>query len=355
VKIESKFPLNERIRPLIFWEGFPVCGLLIKQVADLYGDQLIILGTPPAVPFERLEDILGHAIQWLDHPDDIWRRREEFADRNLVIHTGWAHKGWLQFDRWIKQRGARVVVTVDNRWKGSLRQYAGALWFRVWLRRHFDAALVPGRSATQLMRFLGMPAERIFTGYYGAYEGIYQAGPALNDRPKEFLFVGQLIERKGLDILLRAYKAYREAGGDWKLRVIGNGPLASLCVGNGVVLEDFMQPEAIVRSMHAARCLVLPSREDHWGTVVCEAMACGMAVIVSKWVGASEDLVRPGVNGWEFQEMNPSSLADKMVNVSQWSNDMLSRAEAVSLGLAVGYQSASYATAFENLTRLESL
>jgi len=337
------------LRPLIFWEGFPACGLLIKQVADLYGDRLVILGTRPAVPFERLEDILGHQIQWLDHPNDIWDRREEFGDRNFIIHTGWAHKGWLKFDRWMKKRGARVVVTVDNRWKGSLRQYVGAFWFRLWLRRHFDAALVPGRSAAQLMRFLGMPAERIFTGYYGAYEGIYQPGPALSGRPKEFLFVGQLIERKGVDILLAAYRAYREAGGDWTLRIIGSGPLASFCVGDAITLENFMQPDDVARRMQAARCLVLPSREDHWGTVVCEAMACGMAIITSRWVGAAEDLVRSGVNGWTFEEMTAACVAAKMINISQWSDYAFSQAERVSLGLVVGYQSATYATSFEHM------
>ncbi len=149
----AQFNVTQDLRPLIFWEGFPPCGLLTKQVADLFGDQLVILGTRAAVPFEGLEDLLGHPIQWLEKPDDIWERRHEFADRNFIIHTGWAHKGWLRFDRWMRQRGAKVVVAVDNCFKSNLRQALGAVWFRIWLRQHFDAAFVPGHSATTLMRF----------------------------------------------------------------------------------------------------------------------------------------------------------------------------------------------------------
>ena len=335
------------LKPLIFWEGFPPCGLMIKQVADLFGEHLVILGTRPAVPFEGLEAILGHHIEWLKHPDDIWERREEFADRKLIVHTGWAHKGWLRFDRWMKQRGARVVTTVDNQFKGNLRQWAGAVWFRIWLRQHFDAALVPGRSATRLVRFLGMPAERVFTGYYGAYEGIYTAGPRLAQRRKEFLFVGQLIQRKGVDVLLQAFRLYRAQGGDWNLRILGSGPYAKECEGDGIIFTGFGQARAVAQQMQESRCLVLPSREDHWPTVVCESIASGMAVIASRWVGSAEDLIRNGLNGRTIQHMSAIELCDAFFEVSSWSESKLDNAQQISLGLAAGYRSSSYASALE--------
>lgn len=336
------------LRPLIFWEGFPPCGLMIKQVADMFGDRLVVLGTRPAVPFEGLEAILGHRIEWLNHPDDIWERREEFSDRNFIVHTGWAHKGWLKFDRWMKKRGARVVVTVDNQFKGNPRQILGAFWFRLWLRRHFDAALVPGRSATRLLKFLGMPADRIFTGYYGACEDIYKLGSPLPQRRKEFLFVGQLIERKGIDVLLQAFRIYRDGGGDWDLRIIGSGPLKRLCEGDGVVFEGFAQARVVAERMREARCFILPSREDHWPTAVCEAMASGMAVITSRWVGSAEDLVRNGINGWTVTKMLPSELHSALALVGNWSDANLSNAQEVSAGLAAGYRSGTYLAAFQS-------
>jgi len=324
---------------------------MTKRVADLLGDRLVMLGTRPAVPFEGLEEVLGHRIDWLDCPDAIWDRREEFADRNLIIHTGWAHPGWLRFDRWMKARGAMVVVTVDNQFKGNLRQWIGALWFRLWLRRHFDAALVPGRSATRLMRFLGMRPDKIHTGYYGAYEGVYAAGPPILGRRKEFLFVGQLIARKGVDLLIEAFQNYRQAGGEWTLRILGSGPLREQCVGNGIVLEGFAQARLVSQRMREARCLVLPSREDHWPTVVCEAAASGALLITSRFVGSAEDLVRTGINGAVFEEMTPDSLAGALMTVSRCSDTLLEHGQAVSLGLARGYTSASYLAAFSSLVQ----
>jgi glycosyltransferase involved in cell wall biosynthesis len=344
--------VSSDIRPLIFWEGFPPCGLLTQVVAEQYGDRLKLLGTRAAVPFEGLEELLGHSIDWLEKPDDIWERREEFADCNFIVHTGWSHPGWLRFDRWMKSRGATVVVAVDNSWKSSLRQYAGALWFRIWLRQHFDAAIVPGRSATRLMRFLGMPADRIFTGYYGAHEAIYKPGPPLPERRAEFLYVGQLIHRKGVDVLVEAFRRYRESGGTWNLRIIGSGPLKDRCTGEGVIFEGFGQARHVAQRMTEARCFILPSREDHWGTVVCEAMACGTPVIASRWVGAAEDLIRTGINGWVFNEMTPAALAQAMEAVSSWGLGAQQNAQRTATGLANGYSAGSYYAAFSSLTRL---
>ena len=333
------------VRPLIFWEGFPLCGLLTQEVVRHYGDGLRLLGTRAAVPFEGLEELLGRPIDWLNNPNDIWERREEFADRNFIVHTGWAHPGWLKFDRWARQRGAKVVVAVDNCYKGNLRQWMGAAWFRLHLRSHFDAAIVPGRSATRLMRFLGMPADRIFTGYYGAHDAIYRPGPPLAERCLEFLYVGQLIQRKGVDVLVDAFRRYREGGGTWNLRIIGSGPLMDRCSGEGVIFEGFAQARHVAQRMTEARCLILPSREDHWGTVVCEAMACGTPVIASRWVGASEDLIRNGINGCIFEEMNAESLEYCMKAVSCWSSDVLINAQRTAVGIAAGYRSSSYQAA----------
>lgn len=330
------------LRPLIFWEGFPPCGLLTRGVVERFKEDLVLLGTKAAVPFEGLEDLLGRRIEWLGTPNDIWDRRHEFADRNLIVHTGWSHAGWLRFDRWMRARGARVMVAVDNRFKANARQLAGALWFRLWLRYHFDAAFVPGHSATTLMKFLGMPADRIFTGYYGASEHIYTPGPPLAQRRAEFLFIGQLIDRKGVDVLLEAFRRYRTSGGTWNLRLLGSGPLKDACRGDGIVYEGFAQASLAAQRLREARCLILPSREDHWGTVVCEAAASGALLIVSRWVGAAPDLVRSGSNGYVFHTMAPDALADAMGKLSRWDDATQTHGQQVSLGLARGFTSEAY-------------
>lgn len=204
---------KDKIKPIIFWEGFPVCGLLLKKVADELKENLIITATRPAVSFGNLENILGHKIIWLDDANDIWKRREEFNDRNLIIHTGWVHKGWRKYDAHMKKRtGAKTVAMVDNRFRGDLRQILGAVYFRLFFKKYFDATFVPGKSGRKLMKFLGMHSSRIYSPNYGAYEGIYKETKTITKREKEFLFVGQLINRKGVNVLLEAFDAYRRGG-----------------------------------------------------------------------------------------------------------------------------------------------
>lgn len=321
---------------------------MIKRVSDRFGAGLVVIGTRATVPFEGLERELGRPVVWLEKPDEIWERRHEFADRNLIIHTGWAHKGWLKFDRWMKARGAKIVFAADNSFKGNFRQLIGAIWFRIWLRRHFDAAIVPGHSARKLLQFLGMPRSRIFEGYYGAYEGFYQAGRPIEERDPEFLFVGQLIPRKGLDVLLEAFQLYRAAGGNWNLRIVGSGPLEDRCNGDGIIFDGFCQAAQVAQKMCQAGAVVVPSREDHWATVVCEAAAAGTPVIASKWVGAAADIIRHGINGLVFHRMEPKALAAELAIMENWTPELRKVASTISLSIAETYRSSAYEAAFES-------
>ncbi|MCX6757902.1 MAG: glycosyltransferase [Candidatus Nomurabacteria bacterium] len=335
------------IRILLFWDGFPACGLLIKKVVEKYKDDIVVVATKSKVPYENLEKILGHNIIWLDNANDIWNRKDEFGYRNLIIHTGWKYSGWLKYDRYMKKHcNAKTIVQVDNRYRGDLRQYFGALWFRIYLRKFFDGALVPGKQGKKLMKFLGMKENRIYTGLYGAYEGIFKETTPIEKRNNEFLFVGQLIHRKSVDLLLQAFRSYRNAGGTWNIRIVGSGPLQSICHGDGIILEDFDQPEKITDKMNRAKVLVLPSRDDNWGTVVCEAAACGMQLITSKKVGASFDIVQSNINGITLENIDAVELQKTFFYFENLSEDLLKNGSKISKEIAINYTSQAYLNSF---------
>jgi len=335
------------IKPIIFWEGFPACGLLLKEVIRRFGSDLVITATRPAVPFENLEALLEHTIIWLENANDIWERKEEFSDRNFVVHTGWNHKGWLRYDRYVKERNnAKVVVVVDNNFKKSFRQLLGAFYFRLVLKNYFDAVFVPGREGQKLMRFLGMESHRIYVGNYGAYEQIYKDTRAIKDRNNEFLYVGQLTKRKSVDILIEAFKQYRKNGGNWNLRILGSGELSPICQGDGIVFEGFTQPHKVAEKMNRAKVFLLISREDHWGTVVCEAAACGMNLITTETVGATADIVRNNINGIVLNAITVQCLVNAFTYYENLDENLLINGSKVSKGIAQGYDSYSYYTAF---------
>lgn len=335
------------IKPIIFWEGFPACGLLLKQVVSKFKDNLIITATKPAVPFQNLEELLGHKIVWLDNANDIWDRKDEFDDRNFIVHTGWVHKGWLKYDMYVKKKNnAKVVVVVDNRFKKNFRQFMGAFYFRLILKKYFDAAFVPGREGQKLMKYLGMSEDRIYVGNYGAYEEIYKDNKPIEERNNEFLYVGQLNTRKSVDVLIEAFSIYRKNGGKWNLRILGDGPLRDFCKGDGIIFEGFTQPHEVAKKMNESKVLLLISREDHWGTVVCEAAACGMNLITTKTVGATVDIVRNNINGIVLPDIKPEYLIGAFKYYEQLDENILKNGSKVSKGIAQGYDSYAYYAAF---------
>jgi glycosyltransferase involved in cell wall biosynthesis len=109
------------------------------------------------------------------------------------------------------------------------------------------------------------------------------------------LFVGQLVERKGVAPLVEAWRGLRRSHPNATLVFAGQGELASL------VEEEASRPESgivllgvrrdIVSLLRAANVLVLPSRNESFGNVILEAIACGIPVVVGRTgVAATLDL-----------------------------------------------------------------
>jgi len=100
-----------------------------------------------------------------------------------------------------------------------------------------------------------------------------------------------------------------------RLRVVGpRGDAAGLLAGRDgarvTATGPVGQPE-LAAELRRADCLVLPSRNDSYGMVVAEALACGLPVLVSDMVGAGE-LVTTGRNGWIVPAGDAAALAERM-------------------------------------------
>lgn len=100
---------------------------------------------------------------------------------------------------------------------------------------------------------------------------------------KMILAVGQFIPRKGFDILIRACKGLENTG----CYIVGGHPPESYVqlikeqkVEN-VHFVNFMLPEKLKKYYMAADVFVHPTREDIWGLVINEAMACGLPVVTT--------------------------------------------------------------------------
>jgi glycosyltransferase involved in cell wall biosynthesis len=134
-----------------------------------------------------------------------------------------------------------------------------------------------------------------------------------------FLFCGQLIARKGVDVLLEAFDRLVRNGRRARLRLAGrradlNRMLANVssATRERISYEGFIDPEQLPQLFSEADVFVLPSRHDGWGVVVNQALGAGLPVICSEAVGAGIDLIKPGVNGIRFATGRSAALADAM-------------------------------------------
>ena len=129
----------------------------------------------------------------------------------------------------------------------------------------------------------------------------------------KMIFVGSLLQTKGLDIAIKAVEQLFREGKGISLNVYGPGsperfiPEASSCVFYKGVLDP-RQVQTIISQYDA---LILPSRHDGWGVVVNEALLQGVPVIVSDHVGA-KCLIEASGAGLVFQSENAEDLAGKL-------------------------------------------
>ena len=143
-------------------------------------------------------------------------------------------------------------------------------------------------------------------------------------RPITFFFCGQMIERKGVDLLLLAFDRLIANGMDARLLLVGREAelptfmnLVSPATRSRVQYEGFQAPECLPAYFARSDVFVLPSRHDGWGVVVNQALATGVPIITSDAVGAGLDYVENGINGVKVKAGDVDALYAAMQSLAQ--------------------------------------
>jgi glycosyltransferase involved in cell wall biosynthesis len=221
----------------------------------------------------------------------------------------------------------RLVIWARLSERSEKGRSLARLLLRRALARVATAVIVNGPSGARYCEALGVSATKIVV-----IPQVSATRPATkaelkarrrNDGPPTLLYVGQLVPRKGVDLLIRAVGA---AAQPLRLRVIGSGPeLARLkrlsnALGTRTDFIDWIaEPEGLRREYLLADYFVLPSLADEWGLVVVEALSQGTPVIGSIYSEAVASLIAPGVNGFTFAPDNPTQFASALDDAAQLS------------------------------------
>lgn len=173
-----------------------------------------------------------------------------------------------------------------------------------------DAVIAPSKFAMDLHEKLGF--------FRNSHKYIIPHGNKLNKNTKlsdvfsrEFLYIGQIAESKGPQIIVKAFKRLTEKSA--RLHIVGRGPysdtLKLMASGDErIILHGFVPDEDLDEIFKKCACAVVPSLwYEIFGYVVHEVMSKGLPVIASN-IGAIPELVKDGYNGFLFEPGDIDSL-----------------------------------------------
>ncbi|KJZ83636.1 hypothetical protein ClosIBUN13A_CONTIG174g02708 [Clostridium sp. IBUN13A] len=195
--------------------------------------------------------------------------------------------------------------------------------------RNIDMCIVSGKKSKDYFRSIGIKEKKL-------HVAIDSSGVDLNiskvnirkernisDDAKVILYYGRIIERKGLDVLIRSYYKLVEKYNNVYLIVCGDGDFKDKCRDlveslklKNVIFEGYIDPKYKYRYFSACDIFVLPSHfyngiSEAWGLTVNEALQCGKPVIATEAVGSAYDLLN-GKNGQLVKQNDEMALFDAL-------------------------------------------
>ncbi len=153
----------------------------------------------------------------------------------------------------------------------------------------------------------GIDTQKFSTNYYSAE---YRKNLGVVDE-NILLYVGRIAAEKELDVLLAAVKILNRKKLNYKLLLVGDGPirarLESLQLPN-VIFTGYKSGEELQTIYASADLFLFPSSSETYGNVILEAMASGLPVIAPFAGGVKENLIHQ-YNGLAFQAGDAEDMA----------------------------------------------
>jgi len=282
------------------------------------------------------------------HPDTdklqcvfSWALQQTKPD--VVAVNGWNNFGSLIVANCCLRWGIPMIVMSESSHHDESRT-----WGKEAIKRRivglYSAALVGGQRHVEYLVELGMPVERIFTGYDVVDNNYFcQRARQIRNSKSEirnvyglpenyFLASSRFIEKKNLPRLISAYAEYRlksQTGVNttWDLVLLGDGPLrgtlnsqlSTLNLNEHVHLPGFRPYDELPVYYALANAFVHASTTEQWGLVVNEALASALPVILSDRCGCAPELVNG--NGFIFDPTNEGELTARLLNMASLSDE----------------------------------
>lgn len=214
---------------------------------------------------------------------------------------------------------------------GDLFALRGRLLARLkrWILRHADAVSVVSTPMRRLVTDLGVNDERVFVLPMGvAMRDLFVPGDEAMRQEHEILFVGRLVEKKGLAYLVRALPMVLEKFPQATLTVAGYGPerpalealASSLGVADRIRFIGAQHQQDLPALYQRAAVFVAPFVQARSGdqeglpVALMEAIACGCPVVTGT-LDVLDDIFGADEREWQVDPRDVPALAARITEV----------------------------------------
>lgn len=236
----------------------------------------------------------------------------EKCSPSAIYTAGWSDKDYIKIANYFFKK-IPTIVGLDNPWKGNIRQQIGTIVYSNKLKQSYSHIWVAGKPQYEFAKRIGFRNDQILSDLYCANTPIFE--PVYKERldssrsnyPKKILYIGRYVDYKQPLLLVQLFSELAEEGvtNGWSLELIGAGPLekelkryeSSLIKVNG-----FIEPKGLPQKFKESGVFCLPSKNEHWGVVVHEAVASGLPLLLSNTTHSGSTFLIHKYNGFRFQE-----------------------------------------------------
>lgn len=238
---------------------------------------------------------------------------------------------------WCRKHKVKYISWTDGTLYAERNLKKPHMWARKYIINRADAFIGSSTASRDAQIAYGAPSDKCFISYLTVDINKYLTEKQ-NYGSRRMIYVGSLIQRKGLDLLLNAMPKTDE---DIKLVIVGTGrekeelekQAGQLSISGRIEYRGFLEGEALKKCYEECDIFVLPTREDCYGLVILESMCASLPVISSKYADGAADLITPGVNGYIVNPENADEFAD-IINQTFADNEKLRKMGKASYDMA---------------------
>ncbi|MCU1511251.1 MAG: glycosyl transferase [Arthrobacter sp.] len=303
---------------------------LARRVQILPHLEVVHLDAGPArhVPKDELLPYMGALADGISRD---WQRRPPD-----VIHGHFWMSGVAALDAARRgPSGAHVPVVQTFHALGTVkRRHQGAedtsplerQWLEPSVGRSVDRIIATCSDEVFELKAMGIDTARISVAPCGVDLELFSGAGAAEPRRRahRILSVGRLVPRKGVDLVIEALPALRDAGFDVELLIVGGGGDAAAVAGDAearrlldvatalgvherVAFRGQVPRGAMPAIFRSADAVVCTPWYEPFGIVPLEAMACGVPVVAAA-VGGLRDTVVDQWTGLHVPPKDPAAI-----------------------------------------------